>query len=141
MEGIRGLKRLQLSSFLRFFDVFWNFCFEFRPIDENFKTSLQIFPQSACNFIHGQNVCSTRLHVSFDEIGANLKNFSHNFSPDENRRTFRLDICRVYSAYQSGRNVDARIILENILISVGMFNFQIIIKSVLLLLFFPSNYF
>lgn len=88
MEGIRGLKRLQLSSFLRFFDVFWNFCFEFRPIDENFKTSLQIFPQSACNFIHGQNVCSTRLHVSFDEIGANLKNFSHNFSPDENRHTY-----------------------------------------------------
>lgn len=35
----------------------------------------------------------------------------------------RLDICHIYSAYQSRRNVAARIILENILISIEMFNF------------------
>lgn len=53
----------------------------------------------------------------------------------------RLDICHIYSAYQSRRNVAARIILENILISIEMFNFQTIIKSVLLLLFFPRTIF
>lgn len=51
----------------------------------------------------------------------------------------RLNIRRIYSAYQSRRNV-ARIILENILISVGIFNFQIIVKSVLLP-FFPLQLF
>lgn len=53
----------------------------------------------------------------------------------------RLNICHVYSAYQSRRNVTARIILENILISIEMFNFQTIITSVLLLLFFPRTIF
>lgn len=75
------------------------------------------------------------------KLGLIWKIFLIIFPPTKIVVHIRLDICRVYSAYQSGRNVDARIILENILISVGMFNFQIIIKSVLLLLFFPSNYF
>lgn len=60
------------------------------------------------------------------------------FSPGKSLY-IRLNIRRIYSAYQSRRNV-ARIILENILISVGIFNFQIIVKSVLLP-FFPLQLF
>lgn len=100
---------------------------EFRPIDENFKTSLEKFLAVCLQFYRTKRLL--RFYVSLMRLRLIWKLFFIIFSPR-----------RVYSAYQSRRNVP-RIILENILISVGMFNFQVIVKSVLLPLFSSSSYF
>lgn len=97
-------------------------------IDENFKTSLEKFLAVCLQFYRTKRLL--RFYVSLMRLRLIWKLFFIIFSPR-----------RVYSAYQSRQNVVPRIILENILISVGMFNFQVIVRSFLLPLFSSSSYF